>query len=102
MPSVGKFLRRDSQMTASSKQCSGQRRLSVVMVNSLLQIQDLKTAPSTQARIEDMLCPDCRCHVTSEGFAQMTAKLKQVAPLAVLLEGGYSDTATVKATEALP
>ena len=47
-----------------------------------------------------MVCPDCRCHVTSEGFANMTAKLKQVAPLTVLLEGGYSDTATAKATEA--
>lgn len=47
-----------------------------------------------------MVCPDCRCHVTSEGFAHMTAKLKQVASLAVLLEGGYSDKATAKATEA--
>ena len=42
----------------------------------------------------------CRCHVTEECFAHMTAMLQPIAPLAVLLEGGYNLSATAAATEA--
>lgn len=41
-----------------------------------------------------------RCKVTEECFAHMTAMLQPVAPLAVLLEGGYNLSATAAATEA--
>ena len=41
-----------------------------------------------------------RCKVTEECFGQMTAMLQPVAPLAVLLEGGYNLSATAAATEA--
>ena len=44
-------------------------------------------------------CVD-RCKVTQECFGQMTAMLQPVAPLAVLLEGGYNLSATAAATEA--
>lgn len=43
---------------------------------------------------------DCRCHVTSQGFAHMTAKLRPIAPLVLLLEGGYNDAAIASASEA--
>lgn len=42
----------------------------------------------------------CRCKVTEECFAHMTAMLQPIAPLAVLLEGGYNLSATAAATEA--
>ncbi len=42
----------------------------------------------------------CRCNVTSAGFAHMTALLAPIAPLALLLEGGYNLDATAKGTEA--
>lgn len=34
--------------------------------------------------------PIGQCRVTPEGFAHMTAMLKPVAPLVLLLEGGYN------------
>ncbi|KAL3136994.1 hypothetical protein ABBQ32_006589 [Trebouxia sp. C0010 RCD-2024] len=40
------------------------------------------------------------CKVTVECFAHMTAMLQPIAPLAVLLEGGYNLSATAAATEA--
>ena len=40
------------------------------------------------------------CHVSSAGFAHMTALLKAVAPLAVVLEGGYNLAATAAGVEA--
>lgn len=40
------------------------------------------------------------CRVTSECFAHMTATLKAVAPIVLLLEGGYNLLATATATEA--
>ncbi len=40
------------------------------------------------------------CRVTPEGFAHMTAALKAVAPIVLLLEGGYNLAATASATEA--
>ena len=39
--------------------------------------------------------------MTPEGFAHMTAQLQAVAPLAVLLEGGYNLAATAAGTEVL-
>lgn len=42
----------------------------------------------------------CRCKVTEECFGHMTAMLQPIAPLAVLLEGGYNLSATAAATEA--
>ena len=52
--------------------------------------------------IDDEHCLSCshRCKVTEECFAHMTAMLQPVAPLAVLLEGGYNLSATSAATEA--
>ena len=47
-----------------------------------------------------MVAEWCRCRVTPEGFAHMTALLANVAPLAVLLEGGYNLTSTALGTEA--
>ncbi|KAL0033146.1 hypothetical protein WJX79_005419 [Trebouxia sp. C0005] len=40
------------------------------------------------------------CKVTEECFGHMTAMLQPIAPLAVLLEGGYNLSATAAATEA--
>jgi hypothetical protein len=40
------------------------------------------------------------CHVTPECFAHMTAMLKSVAPVVMLLEGGYNLSATATSTEA--
>ena len=40
------------------------------------------------------------CHVSSAGFAHMTALLGAVAPLAVILEGGYNLAATAGGVEA--
>ena len=40
------------------------------------------------------------CHVTAAGYAHMTALLKAVAPLAVILEGGYNLAATAAGVEA--
>jgi len=42
----------------------------------------------------------CRCKVTEECFGHMTAMLQPIAPMAVLLEGGYNLSATAAATEA--
>lgn len=42
-----------------------------------------------------------RCRVTPEAYAHMTAMLGAVAPLAVLLEGGYNLTATAAGCEAV-
>lgn len=42
----------------------------------------------------------CRCRVTPEGFAHMTSLLSNVAPLAVMLEGGYNLVSTALGTEA--
>lgn len=44
--------------------------------------------------------PIGECHLTPAGFAHMTAALKAVAPLCLLLEGGYNLSATAVATEA--
>ncbi len=44
--------------------------------------------------------PCCRCRLTAEGYAHMTALLGAVAPLAILLEGGYNLGATAAGTEA--
>ncbi|EIE24210.1 histone deacetylase, partial [Coccomyxa subellipsoidea C-169] len=41
------------------------------------------------------------CRVTPEAYAHMTAMLGAVAPLAVLLEGGYNLTATAAGCEAV-
>lgn len=41
-----------------------------------------------------------RCNVTSAGFAHMTALLAPIAPLVLLLEGGYNLDATARGTEA--
>lgn len=46
------------------------------------------------------LVATCRCNVSSAGFAHMTALLAPIAPLAVLLEGGYNLDATARGTEA--
>jgi histone deacetylase 6 len=42
-----------------------------------------------------------RCRVTPEGYAHMTHMLSAVAPLAVLLEGGYNLQATAAGCEAV-
>ena len=47
-----------------------------------------------------LCCDHNRCKVTEECFAHMTAMLQPIAPLAVLLEGGYNLSATAAATEA--
>ena len=39
--------------------------------------------------------------MTDSGFACMTAMLQGIAPLAVLLEGGYNQKATAEATQAV-
>lgn len=44
--------------------------------------------------------PARRCRVTPEAYAHMTAALGVVAPLAVLLEGGYNLSATAAGCEA--
>lgn len=44
--------------------------------------------------------PIGECRVTSECFGHMTAMLKSIAPLVLLLEGGYNLKATASATEA--
>ena len=40
------------------------------------------------------------CHVTTECYAWMTEQLQAVAPLVVLLEGGYNLSITAASTEA--
>ena len=40
------------------------------------------------------------CRLTAAAFARMTAQLAEVAPAALLLEGGYNLSATAEATEA--
>lgn len=44
--------------------------------------------------------PIGECRVTSECFGHMTSMLKDIAPLVLLLEGGYNLKATASATEA--
>mmetsp|Transcript_9668 Transcript_9668/g.29296 ORF Transcript_9668/g.29296 Transcript_9668/m.29296 type:complete len:597 (-) Transcript_9668:192-1982(-) len=44
--------------------------------------------------------PIGQCRVTPEGFAHMTAMLKPIAPMVLLLEGGYNLQSTADSTEA--
>ena len=48
----------------------------------------------------DKQSAQCRCKVTEECFGHMTAMLQPIAPMAVLLEGGYNLSATAASTEA--
>jgi len=44
--------------------------------------------------------PSCRCRLAPEAFGHLAALLGAVAPLAVLLEGGYNLAATAAGCEA--
>ena len=47
------------------------------------------------------MCPRRRCRLAPEAFGHLAALLGAVAPLAVLLEGGYNLAATAAGCEAV-
>jgi hypothetical protein len=91
----------DARVARCSSLCMIASLLCCHMVDRLSNIHCSYAIAADHARcLHSLPCPAGQCHVTPACFGHLTALLRPVARLALLLEGGYNLEATAAGAEA--